>query len=216
MRYPLLVLAATLMAGITQAQADQIVAYNMSGTVASASYISVDGSPLPSPVSVGDHITWTMQYDPSTPASSSGVGWNDYSLNGLLINNIVDQTNGYQVTSWMSTISNGVTSAINLSQHPGGLQASSSGFSVYTYLNLHYNGTFPTANLASFQLNTIPLNPKTTDTQFLFSGGNIALTASIDSISAPTYGASEPGSLTLFLLGVASLVISRVRHLCPV
>lgn len=57
----------------------------MTGTIASAS-----GSYTA--VAAGDHVSWTLQYDPATRASSSTDYGYNYVAKGPVLTNIVDQT----------------------------------------------------------------------------------------------------------------------------
>jgi hypothetical protein len=82
-----------LVAALTsQARAD-LIAYEMTGTITRVSS-EINGWSFPLPVARGDHMTWTFQYDRSTPASGGGQGQISYTPNGPLITNLVDQTNG--------------------------------------------------------------------------------------------------------------------------
>lgn len=87
MRYSLLILAVALSAGTTKARAD-LIAYNMTGTITSAN----DGY---SSFAVGDHISWTLQYNTSMPMYTYATTANNASqLYNPLITSIVDRTTG--------------------------------------------------------------------------------------------------------------------------
>lgn len=222
MRYPLLVLAAALMAGTTEARADMIY-YNMSGIANGASFQWIpSGNGPPPPVSKGDHITWTLQYDKSLPGTSEPqYSSTNYSTNGLTITNLVDQTSGVRFPTLSS-----VASTLSLYNDPpkknSYFYASTNGNnfseSYETQLQLNYNGSFPAASWPNWQPNSVPLNLSTSSLQYRWGDSmeGIFFSASVNSMSTPVQGAPEPGSLTLFLLGVASLVTRRIRHLCPV
>jgi hypothetical protein len=83
MRHTILVLTVALVAGTSQARADMLT-YNMTGRITSG------GGVLN-----GDLISWTLQYDRSTPASTTTRLGSYYQLNGATITNLVDQTTGY-------------------------------------------------------------------------------------------------------------------------
>lgn len=210
MRHSILVLAVALTAGTTQVRAD-MVSYTMTGTVISADLQwRPSGSPPSFPVAAGDRITWTLQYDRSLPG---------YSTTSLTITNIVDQTTGYH---WFPSLLP-VTSTISLADgqwkdmksiFAAGTHGGSSYESYMTALELGYKVSIPMSELMNVQLNSLPLNLSASYLQY--SWGNdlaaISLVTSVDSISAPVYGAPEPGSLTLFLLGAGGLAIHGIRR----
>lgn len=221
MRSTILVLAVALMAGTTQVRAD-LVTYNMSGTVT-----SVQASDYSS-FGVGDHITWTLQYNNSTPVSANDGGYP--SPTTPLITNIVDQTTGAHffvpssadLAPWQIGVGS-LDSQLGLNN--SSLNKQTSYFSAGDWVNnipvgesnymavlrLNINGPLPASSLASLQLNNLPVNWSTSSLNYSFAEdpmpGDVgdSFTASVTSISSPVYGAPEPGSLTLFLLGAAGL-----------
>jgi hypothetical protein len=152
------------MAGTTQARAD-IISYNMTGTITSAS-----GS---SSFAAGDHVTWTLQYAPSSPRTSGGVNsagpWSGYSIPQTnMITNIVDQTTGYHFSLLppSDTYSGGIGLQNN---NPSSYQHYPSG-DIFVYengvtrgintsisLKLRADGYLPTLNLANLQINNLTL-----------------------------------------------------------
>ncbi|SRR5579883_260975 len=217
MRRSLLVLAVVLTVGATHARADQIVSYNMSGTIT-----SVQGSPNSS-YAVGDHISWTLQYDRSTPLMNSNEyysGYQNYYVTKYpVITNIVDHTNGYHFP-WPS----GGGSLLlfgDSTKYPSSLSAGAGNANLF----LVYKESFPTSNLSDWQLNSIPLNLPKSDFSYYVQWADpmpgdwgYSFNASVDSISGPMAGtlpSPEPGSLTLFLFGAAGLATRRIRRRCP-
>lgn len=104
---PFLALALGLALATAKAHAD-LLTYTMTGTVEDVivnSYASNSGSILPAssyPMAVGDHISWMVRYDRSTPMSGdvlqSGTNASaGYYPSGPLVTNLVDQTSGYHV-----------------------------------------------------------------------------------------------------------------------
>lgn len=208
----------TLLVGALTAEARAgLIEYNMTGTVTSTSstwWAPPGHKAPPPPVATGDHIAWTLQYDPSTPASSSGPGESSYSPAGPVITNLVDQTNGIggftdgYYPPWSQ-------SALSLSSTPSSssLHAELSTHGVDTgssaELDLVFNGPLPTSPLANVQLGSVPLN---LSTSFLTYDASVniegySFTASVNSISAPIIHAPEPESVTLFLLGTFGLTV---------
>ncbi len=82
------------MGGAREAHAD-LVTYNMTGTVTSAgnsdfgTIVNAGGSFVPGSVNIGDHISWTLQYDRSSP-------WGNlfYTPTAAVLYNVVDRTTG--------------------------------------------------------------------------------------------------------------------------
>jgi hypothetical protein len=62
----------------------------MTGTVTSAS-----GSNAA--VAAGDHVTWTLRYDPATPVALTTSSGHFYSPDGPALSHLVDQTKGIQL-----------------------------------------------------------------------------------------------------------------------
>lgn len=226
-RRTILALAVALAAGTTHARAD-IVRYNMTGRITTGSSIG------------GDLISWTLQYDRSTPASNSTSLGRYYPLTGAVITNLVDQTTGYHFLP-TPTPSNGSGSlALHLRGYGGvgplGYIAPSSmevwsyyyaghPLSTYSsYLLLYPKSSLPTLNLANLQLNKIPFalgftpgNAPTSEFDFEkvgYTTGKIdaLFGATVFSISGPVGPLSEPGSLTLFLLGAVGLAARGMRR----
>jgi hypothetical protein len=223
MRSTILVLGVALAAGSTQARAEW-VAYNLTGTITSAQPADTNLS-----FAVGDHISWTLQYNTSSQMYSYSGTSNSGSLTTPLITNIVDRTTGasFYVPSTLYNPSFPYSvsgSRLSLSSSPpngspsffeAGQSASFGEALNNSGVLLNVNGPLPTLNLANLQLNSLPINWSTSS--FGYSdevdlGGQLSLTASVDSISAPRYGAPEPGSLTLFLLGAAALSARGMRR----
>lgn len=221
MRYSIITL---LVAALTsQARADMI-GYEMTGTVSSASASSgMPGWSFPLPVARGDRMTWTFQYDRSTPVSGSGSGRISYTPNSPLIINLVDQTNGYH---WSLDPGARAMSSLYLSsyrdrKHPNSgyssVRAQSNSFGVdtgySTTLNLGFNRFLPSMSLANLQLNRLPLNLSSSSLVFQnwVNVQGYSFTVSVDSLSAPMAISPEPGSLTLFLLGTGGLMVSCLR-----
>jgi hypothetical protein len=196
----------------------------MTGTVTSVSVSSeMHGWSFPLPVTRGDRMTWTFQYDRSTPVSGSGSGRLSYTLNSPPITNLVDQANGYH---WsidpgaraMSSLY--LTSSRDPKQPNGGsssLRAQSNSFGIdagySATLNLGFNSYLPTMSLANVQLNRLPLNLLSShlDFQSWVNVQGYSFEVSVDSISAPMAISPEPGSLSLFLLGTGGLMVSGLR-----
>ena len=222
MRYITLVLAVALVAGTADARAD-LVFYNMTGTITSTI------SPPPytgqgAAYAVGDHISWTLYLDRSSPMTSSTSTSSSYSqptnLQLPLFSNIYDPAHG--IFNYFRT--SGTVYPITLSNSPAGNFSAGETAGNYSHiaLSLAVNGSLPSLNLANLQLNNIP---------FLLGKGSgsylswqvevpnatvgehlIGFTASVDSISGPVAYAPEPASLTLFLLGAAGLAARGMRR----
>jgi hypothetical protein len=232
MRRTILVLAVALVAGTAEVRAD-LVTYNMSGTILDA----WNGSN--STFSKGDHLTWTLQYDKSTPLSSSGAApggsWAGYDVAGkYVLTNIIDQTTGYHFPLLSPSMYNG---GIGLSNGtPGGYRGYSwgnmyvdqrsqfiPGRNAYSLVGLNLlTAPLPSLDLAKFQFdklpvvwsNAIPVLPQdNTNFQWIYQNGNLQLgiTASVDSIPGALL-TPEPGSLMLFLLGAAGLAARGMRR----
>jgi hypothetical protein len=213
-----------LVAALTsQARAD-IIGYEMTGTVTSATVSSpMPTASFPLPVARGDRMTWTFQYDRSTPASGGGSGQISYTPNGPLIVNLVDQTNGYHWSIYPGARASSslyLTSSRDPGQPTSGsssLHAQSSSFGVdagySTTLNLGFNSPLPNLSLANVQLNRLPLNLLSShlDFQSWVNVQGYSFEVSVNSISAPMASNPEPGSLTLFLLGAGGLLVSHLR-----
>lgn len=213
-----------LVAALTsQARADMI-RYELTGTVNSVSVASVmHGGSFPPPVGRGDRMTWTLQYDRSSPVSGSGSGRVSYTLNSPLIINVVDQSNGYH---WSVDSGARAMSSLNLSSSRdrklpnsgfSSVRAQSSSFGVdagySTALNLGFNSFLPSMSLANIQLNRLPLNLSSSSLVFQrwVNVQGYSFEVSVASISAPMAISPEPGSLTLFLLGTGGLMVSCFR-----
>lgn len=220
-----LAFALVLVAGNTKARAE-MVAYNMTGTITSMNPYSFQ---FPS-FAVGDHISWTLQYNTSTSMYSYSGTSNSPYLTTPLITNIVDRTTGstFYVPSTMYSTNPYSPAGATLSLSSSPPNGSPSFFVAYqeadigeglnnSDLRLNVNGPLPTLNLASLQLNSLPINLSTSsffysDEVDLMPGSQVYFNASVDSISAPRLGAPEPGTLTLFLFGAAGLAARGMRR----
>jgi hypothetical protein len=201
-----------------------MIGYNMTGTVTSTSSMSWDaGRAFPLPVALGDRITWTLQYDRSTPVSGVGPGWNSYTPNGPLITNIIDQRNA---NHWFVDPGAPAASTLKLSSsalpnQPNSFSSSfhtqSSSFFVdagyTTELNLGFNDSIATSQLANLHLDSMHLDLSASYLHYDASVNlqGYAFTASVNTISGPIAISPEPGSLTLFLLGTAGLALYRLH-----
>lgn len=238
MRRSLLVLAVALTVGATHARAD-LVSYNMTGTITAVDVDTGLNHPL---LAVGDHITWTLQYDPSLPRGFSGNAAAPSSYNyhpsTNLITRIVDQTTGSSLPLPPVSATTGVSS-LQLFNHPPGFFAATDQSATKTSwgklyssdsLSMYSNNLLPTFNLADLQLNTVPFalgstsfGGNSSDLGYYYNTNSgydhpnalFAFEASVDSISGPMAGTPEPGSLTLCLLGAAGLATRRIRRRCP-
>lgn len=218
MRYSLLVLAIALTAGATHARADQIVTYLMTGTIRSSYNMGRSIN--------GDYISWMLQYNASTPGSGSGTSAGNYSTFGAVISDLTDQSKGGSPFAFWTHDTNTSLSLHNASpDNPQSFfDASQSNTTLpgdpaghYSYdLHLNVNGSLPTLNLANLQLSNLPLNLSTSFLNYRAVGmappGENLFAASVTSISGPFYATPEPGSLTLFLLGVAGLAARGLRR----
>lgn len=220
MRYTILVLAVALVSGTSQARAD-FVTYNLTGTIESAK--SASGS-ITLPFSSGDHITWKLLYDRSTPPENStpyGAGYqNSYSMKYAVISNIVDQTSGYHFL--LPSNGGGLLLYGDTLKYPGTLTAST-GYAPADMYAPSYSANlfllakvpFPLLNLSDLQLNSIPFNPSKSEFDYNIQydmPDSIGFYASVDSISKPTAGTPEPGSITLFVLGATPIAVFGVRR----
>jgi hypothetical protein len=217
MRYTILVLTIVLTAGATQARADMI-AYNMTGTITQV-MAARDSS-----LGVGDQISWTIQYDRSTPHASEYETL--YDMKHAIITNIVDQTTG---DHFPTPYSRYVNSTVQLTQGvgsgPAGFQAADDGpidqsYSYAADVLLWAKGRLPTLNLANLWLYDVPWvlgSPPPNlgySSSFLYNNFNVGgayFSATLASVSGPLSGAPEPRSLTLFLLGAVALT---ARGIC--
>ncbi|HEY7315334.1 MAG TPA: hypothetical protein VH643_38740 [Gemmataceae bacterium] len=223
MRYITLVLAVALVAGTAEARAD-IVLYNMTGTITSALSpppFNGDGAAY----AVGDHLSWALWLDRTSPMTSSTSTSISYSqptfakIQVSLIPGIFDPAHGS--ANSFGTVA--TVQPITLSNSPAGhFSAGEIASNSQLALSLAVNGSLPSLNLANLQLNKIP---------FLLGKGSgstiswqapvpnaegvehlIGFTASVNSISGPVAYAPEPESLTLFLLGAAGLATRGLRR----
>lgn len=216
--------ALALVAGNTEARAD-LITYNMAGTITDVSPVSYNPSGVV-PYNVGDHVTWTLQYNSSiTPTNSysgsmTGVS---YTLSAPVITNIVDQTTGYHFSSPPSS-GNSLSLESGFGNAGLGATAGSSIFSPSAVLdmNLTSGSLFPTFDLTKLQLNSLPWansGPNYFSYGDFFSpptnsgpGGNYGFNASAAFVAqTPVASTPESGSLTLFLLGAAGLAVRRFR-----
>jgi hypothetical protein len=184
MRHAILVLTVALVAGITQARADQIVTYHMTGTLRDTS-ATVEAWPanrawyhlqhLSHPYAAGDHITWTLRYDSST-ADVPGSYGSRYEMqpNTPVITNIVDQTTGYHFPVLPNSNSGSILTLIRYATNsdPYGNQTRFSfevnqsswhgpefgnGSSTQgVWLQLNSTSTWKETSLANLHLDTIP------------------------------------------------------------
>jgi hypothetical protein len=253
MRYITLVLAVALVAGTAEARAD-LVTFNMTGTIDDTrAYIYTRGQDgwghiqnYSHPFAAGDPISWTLQYDLSTPPtppynqSPGTYGLYEMQPGKLVLTNIVDQTTGYHFPVPPPGTDTG--SNLTLSRYPG-LDNEHSHFSFQAnqgswrgwgfnngdatqsvWLALNTTSPLPALGLASldltkipfafgehglvgsfFQLGTYKFGPNNSEDVSQFS-------AHVDSITVSTASTPEPGSLTLFLLGVAGLTARGMRR----
>lgn len=220
MRSAILVLAVALMAGATEARADQIVTYLMTGTIRSSYNMGQSIN--------GDRVSWMLRYDTSTPGNGSGTSARNYSTVGAVISDPIDQSKGGSPFSfWIHDTNTSLSlhnasadnpqSFFDASQSNTPLPGDPAGH--YSYdLHLNVNGSLPTLNLANLQLSNLPLNLSTSFLYYKAVGmappGENVFAASVTSISGPFYPAPEPGSLTLFLLGTVGLATRRIRRWC--
>lgn len=224
MRHSLyLAFAVALVAGSAQARAD-MVTYNMSGTITGANYPNM-------PYAAGDHITWTLQFDRSTPMTSGGTNaegpWANYQMQGTYVfTNIVDQTTGYHFPLLPPSNTNlvGMTlQNINTgNQNYGNIFAYQNDVGHYSNDSISLSlrtGSLPSLNLAEFQFNKLPVvlgNVNYSNFQYSYvaspTSTPLGFIASVDSIPGAIAAAPEPGSLTLFLLGAAGLATRGMRR----
>jgi hypothetical protein len=208
-----------------------MVHYNMTGHIANWEYNNTG-----SPINRGDLISWTLQYDRSTPVSTSTSLGRYYQLAGTVITNLVDQTTGYHFLPTPSNASGSL--ALHLSGYDGALSwGGPSAVQVWSYstagnplsvysseLTLYPKGSLPTLNLANLQLNKIPFalgftfgNAPMSEFDFekvSYTTGaiDVLFGATVFSVSGPVAPLPEPGSLTLFLLGAAGLATRGIRR----
>jgi hypothetical protein len=220
-RSTILVLAVALAAGTTQARAD-FVTYNLTGTIKTTySYSGANTLPF----SPGDHITWTLLYDRSTPLQNSNEYYsgyqNSYSMKYPVITNIVDRTKGYHFLL-PSMGGNLLLYGDSTLKYPSSFSAGVS-YQTFDLFAPSYNANlfllnkrpFPTLDLSNLQLNSMPLNLPKSDFSYDVQSDMqdvMSFDASVDSISRPMAGTPEPGSLTLFLLGAAGLAARGIRR----
>ncbi|HTU17526.1 MAG TPA: hypothetical protein VMG10_05635 [Gemmataceae bacterium] len=212
MRYPLLVLALALTEGTTQTRADMI-SYNMTGTIDTTNGSSNPAAGLP--FNVGDHVTWTLQYNPSIPSSFDNGSYATYPTSSPAITNIVDQTTGYHF--FMQSTTQGYLSLSRNFAGEGTFSVVDSyrpfmNFNYGTSLDLSIAGNLPTVELAYFHLNNIAWDSRVFSYSYNFAipgGGTETFSFST---SASIAQSPEPGSLTLFLLGAACLSVRGIRR----
>jgi hypothetical protein len=216
MRHAVLVLAIALAAANTQARAE-LVTYTMTGTIQSSQ--NFGGL-------AGDRISWTLQYNNSLPMYANGSSGMNYYPSTPVITNLIDRTSG----GFPFFLSSSVDSTLRLNNasatlYPNSFVAGAESTTIPGYpegilsygLVLNNMGSLPTMNLASLQLNTLPLNLSASSFNYSFAEDlgpfdQQSFVASVDSISAPVYGAPEPGSLTLFLLGAFGVAAHGMRR----
>ncbi len=212
MRHTILVFIIALKAGITQTRADQIVTYYMTGTLTDTSATVVTWPPnqawyhgqhLSHPYAAGDHISWTLRYDSSTPVDNYTGGINYHLGNAIL--NIVDQTTGYR----FPVISNGMTSStLTLSRYPAnpdpyggqtrfsytldqgsyyGPEFANGSATQRALLQLNSGSYWKETSLTNLHLNTIPfalgapIDHEYVNSSFFWVTQKYSLTPSIDS-----------------------------------
>lgn len=221
-----------LVAGSSQGHAD-LVTYNMTGTLFDAQ------NPAHAPFANGDKITWTLQYDRSTPLWSSGVysmgSWHLYGMQQNLITNLVDQSSGYHFPLLPAAGPN-YASSIQLSNYRAGGDRNYRYGSIFIMQGAGarhgYNGTtldlvtapLRTLNLADFQFKGLSVvynsgavpswNLENTHLQYFYEAGKLQTSfyATVNSIPG-AFMIPEPSSLALFLLGAAGLAARGMRRL---
>jgi hypothetical protein len=198
--------------------------YNMTGTVTSAS-----GSNAA--VAVGDHVTWTLQYNPATPVISTTSFGHFYSPNGPVLSHLVDQTKGIQLYTPTSANLRAGLMLSNLpmmgsSFYAGDTQRVSGtpdpmNLVYQTQLFLGHGNSLTSLDLTKFRPDRAGFvwagqggttNELTYFDNHLPDNGRYSLlfTAAVDSLSVSAV--PEPGSFTLFLLGAIGLA---ARSLLP-
>lgn len=235
MRYTILALVVAHAIGVTQARAD-MVTYTMTGTITSVDVDSGSNHPL---LAVGDQISWTLQYDRSLARGISGNAAAPYYFNyhplTNLITNIVDRTTGSSLPLPPVSAASGISSLRLYTQTPGFFSATDQSATHPSWgkmyasvsLSMYTKGALPSYDLSNLQLNKIPFALRSTSFGGNFShlgydyntniadshpSGSYAFDATVTSITPADYGAPEPGSLTLFLLGASGLALRGMRR----
>ncbi|HZV07375.1 MAG TPA: hypothetical protein VE999_19990 [Gemmataceae bacterium] len=171
------------------------------------------GSTVIPPVSIGDHIAWTLHYDTNTAPNSLVSNPHEYDLNYQAVSNLVDKTTAYHFYAPPNVNSTRLVLE-NLIPKGGAFWTSSGLMDTRTYqtiywltLDLGSADALPTLNLANLSLTAPPFTPN--DGMVTYQYKAFSFVAVTDSISLAT--APEPGSLTLFVLGAVGAIASRLR-----
>lgn len=211
----ILALVFTIPIGVSEARADMIT-YNMTGTIRMVHLNNLfPGSSAP-PVAVGDRIAWTFRYDSSTPLNpyrDSGPSAHYYELNNLAVSHLVDTTSGFHFYAPPNV--NSTTLVLeNLLSGGGTLWTSSALWDAQRYLTIYEANldlgspkSLPTLDLANLSLTAPPFTPTNGDLTYAYKA--FSFMAATDSISLASV--AEPGSLTLFVLGIGGLIARRLR-----
>lgn len=209
--------ALVLAAGSTEARADELVTYVMTGR------IWASGEPWQTSWASGDHITWKLQYPPTIqPQAPLGgqFGTSQYQTSSAAITSIVDQRTGYHFPLLSASPSSILVK--NWWHAPGDphldwntiratSDTSQGSASYYSSLLLQSKNLLPTMNLTELQLNHTPL-VLSSNLYYRFEWSPtqiISFTASVDSVTRVN---PEPGTLTLCLLGAAGLAAGGLRR----
>jgi hypothetical protein len=194
-----------------------MITYNMTGTIRQVHVNSLfPGSTAIPPVSIGDHVAWTLHYDTNTPLSpflGSGSGAHYYDLTYQAVSNLVDTTTGFHFYSPPNA--NSTTLALeNLMPKGGDFWTRTELMDTRSYLTTYFVGlnlgnpdSLPTLNLANLSLTAPPFTSNPGRVMYAYKA--FSFWAVTDSISLST--APEPGSLSLFVLGAVGAIASRLR-----
>jgi hypothetical protein len=209
-----------------------LVTYNMTGIVLDpVQAVSPTGGFAPSPVSPGDQMTWTLQYDRATPGTFNyaftpfgPIFGNVYTPASPVIANLVDQTTGLHfimppAASLQSdlTVLNAPIGGFLLAGDQG-LVSGPGGIPCQTFLTLlGPSSGFSTLDLSQLSLDQAGIQmtlPYGAFSDLSYDGvpdatGNL-LSFDIQVTSLSVASAPEPGSLTLVVLAALGLVARRV------
>ncbi len=171
-------------------------------------------------------MTWTLQYDPNTPATLNNVPLSSsYAPASPVISNLVDQTTGFHFSTPSATSLQSGLTLFNAPQggflSAGDTQMSSNQGPLYQAL-LSLLG--PSNGFSTLDLSQLPLDqagiqmtaPYGAASILSYYGipagdGGVQLSFTVQVASLSAVSTPEPGSLTLFVLGAVGLVARRIH-----
>lgn len=200
----------------------------MSGTIQGQVYATSPTEGYTSaPVATGDHLTWTLQYDPRSPlvVNKSESSIHGYTPTSPVISNLVDRTNGFH---FLAPPASSLKSGLALFNFPmvggtftaGDFQLGPNNIIKYsTILSLIGPAQgFSTLDLAKLRLDQAGIQmtgPFGAVSQLSYFGsptpaGGVEMNFQVQVTSLSGVTTPEPGTFTLCILGVLGLATRRI------